>query len=152
MEQRECPKCKILKDLSFFHKHKDRNIQTYCKECRKKIDKECWIKFSKNPEKMEKKKQYKDFRKQEARKYIFEYLKYHPCIDCGIADPIVLTFDHLNNKKFDIGAASGGKFPLNALKEEIEKCVVRCSNCHLRKTSKDFNYFKYKLSLNKNEI
>jgi hypothetical protein len=31
---------------------------------------------------------------------------------------------------------------LNQVKNEIEKCDVRCANCHRRKTAKDFNWYK----------
>jgi len=26
--------------------------------------------------------------------------------------------------------------------EEINKCVIRCSNCHRKKTAKDFSWYK----------
>jgi hypothetical protein len=53
---------------------------------------------------------------------------------------VVLTFDHLGDKLFSISSRIGcGNLP--KLIEEIGKCVVRCANCHMRKTAKDFNWY-----------
>jgi len=75
------------------------------------------------------------------RKYILKYLSTHSCVDCGENDPIVLEFDHTENKKFDI-AFLKRDHSLNDLKAEINKCVVRCSNCHKRKTAKEYGWYK----------
>jgi hypothetical protein len=74
--------------------------------------------------------------------FVKEYLLCHPCVDCGEADIIVLEFDHRNreDKKYCIGRTTN--FSLNTLKREIEKCDVRCANCHRRKTFKDLGWSK----------
>ena len=66
--------------------------------------------------------------------------KYTHCIDCGESDPIVLDFDHQLDKKFCISRYRG--HGIKALEGEIAKCVVRCSNCHRRKTAKDFGWYE----------
>lgn len=76
------------------------------------------------------------------RKYIWNYLKSHPCIDCGVNDPIVLEFDHVTNKSMSITHAASNVVSMKTLKEEIKKCVVRCANCHRRKTSYQLNWYK----------
>ncbi len=35
---------------------------------------------------------------------------------------------------------------LDAIKEEVKKCVVRCANCHRRKTAKEIGYWKFKMT------
>ena len=55
------------------------------------------------------------------------------CIDCGEEDYRLLEFDHQKkNKKFNVGSSMGYK--LENVKEEIRKCVLRCINCHHKKT------------------
>jgi hypothetical protein len=76
---------------------------------------------------------------EQIRSYIAGYLSRHPCLDCGEADPIVLEFDHRNrpDKKFNIGDAARKRFSLAKVVSEIDKCDVRCANCHRRKTFKE---------------
>lgn len=64
------------------------------------------------------------------------------CIDCGFnAHLAALDFDHLNpeEKKFTIGPKLSQyifekKGTMEELFEEVEKCVIRCANCHRIKT------------------
>lgn len=136
---KNCSKCHVKKEENCFHKSKSRGFQSVCKLCRKEIDKQYWKSRSLNEEKMQDKKNYLANRRNEFRKFIYEYVSTHPCVDCSENDPIVLTFDHLFDKKFNISDASNGSVSMDSLKSEIEKCEVRCANCHLRKTAKDFN-------------
>lgn len=67
---------------------------------------------------------------------VHEYLLGHPCTDCGEADPVVLDFDHVVGDKIDsISDMVRRGFSWVAIAEEIEKCEVRCSNCHRRRTA-----------------
>jgi hypothetical protein len=67
--------------------------------------------------------------------YLIEFLKTHPCVDCGETDPLVLEFDHLVDKAFDIGAAIPYR-RWQSILDEIAKCEVVCANCHRRRTSR----------------
>ena len=71
----------------------------------------------------------------DRRAFIFDYLSSHPCIDCGISDPVVLEFDHRDPgaKTDDVCRLIPGAALIN-LQAEIAKCDVRCGNCHRRKT------------------
>lgn len=55
------------------------------------------------------------------------------CVDCGYNQhPAGLDFDHVTGDKcFEISKV---KRSLEKLKEEIDKCVVRCAICHRIKT------------------
>ncbi len=73
---------------------------------------------------------------ERVRNYIAAFLAENPCADCGESDLIVLEFDHRDSsaKDFAIGNANSLNMSLNRVKIEIEKCDVRCANCHRRKT------------------
>lgn len=76
--------------------------------------------------------------------FIFQYLKEHPCIDCGENDPIVLDFDHVKDKKVNnVSTMAHDLRPLDIIKDEISKCEIRCSNCHRKKTAKEQNWYHY---------
>jgi hypothetical protein len=67
---------------------------------------------------------------------VLEYKLAHPCVDCGEADPIVLEFDHRPGT-LKCFAVSMGRYMARALVlKEMEKCDVRCANCHRRMTVK----------------
>jgi hypothetical protein len=66
--------------------------------------------------------------------WLLEYFKAHPCSDCGETDPVVLEFDHLRDKAFDVAQALPYRNWAGIL-AEIEKCVVVCANCHRRRTA-----------------
>lgn len=72
---------------------------------------------------------------------LLKYFEAHPCIDCGEKDPVVLEFDHLEQKDFSISILRRRRNWISVLKE-INKCVVRCANCHKRKTAKQFGWWK----------
>jgi hypothetical protein len=76
--------------------------------------------------------------------YVISYLLTHPCVDCGEADPVVLTFDHRDpkEKKQNVSLMIANGYALNTLIAEIKKCDVRCANCHRRKTAKQFGWWK----------
>ena len=68
---------------------------------------------------------------QVARLYVERYLSENPCVDCGYSDLRALEFDHVHGKKwFEISLGINRGFPLAKIMEEIEKCEVRCANCH----------------------
>lgn len=74
------------------------------------------------------------------KNYVREYLSTHPCVDCGEKDVIVLEFDHVRGEKSsDISRAVNAGWSLERIKQEIEKCEVRCANCHRRITHKRNN-------------
>jgi hypothetical protein len=74
---------------------------------------------------------WRDEYNKRNREYINNYLSDHPCVDCGNNDLRVLEFDHVRGEKEDnIGNASQKSWSIEKLQKEIEKCEVRCANCH----------------------
>lgn len=68
-------------------------------------------------------------------RYVYSHLKSQGCVDCHIRDLRVLEFDHIYaSKKEHISRMTRGKWTLKDIAEEIEKCCVRCVNCHRKKT------------------
>ena len=76
--------------------------------------------------------------------YLMDYLRTHPCVDCGETDPIVLQFDHRDGtaKVGPVGVMVN-RASWAALFAEIDKCDVRCANCHRLRTAQQFNWSKW---------
>jgi len=68
------------------------------------------------------------------KKFLKKHLSKHPCVDCGEPDIIVLDFDHVRGvKKKSVSTLARNCASLRTLQEEIDKCDIRCANCHRRK-------------------
>ena len=118
---RRCYKCKLHKELEHFVVQKSRPLG------RKYICKICSNQIKRNTNKDNVSKLYK-------------YLLNHPCVDCGASDPLVLQFDHQEDKKENVSKLAGNR-SWTAVENEIKKCVVRCANCHQKKTAQDGNFY-----------
>ena len=82
-------------------------------------------------------------RGEEIKTSIIEYLSSHPCVDCEENDIIVLEFDHVRGKKlYNISDMVARDFSWKSIQKEIEKCDIRCANCHKRRTAQMFSYYK----------
>jgi hypothetical protein len=123
---KRCKKCQIQYPLEDFLQVGSR-LHARCHNCRKETQREY----------------YRNAR-QDIKAWIYDYLLDHACIDCGEGDPMRLTFDHRDNKHFDLGKAFIGKAKdLETIQREIAKCDVRCANCHTVKTHIEKNTWKY---------
>lgn len=71
--------------------------------------------------------------KIKSMQFVWDYLKEHPCVDCKESNPIVLEFDHLDDKVYQISDMLKDNHGIDSIKLEIEKCEVRCANCHRKK-------------------
>lgn len=136
---KQCSKCYKSKPLNSFSKSR-----SSCKEC----DKSAWKKWYSNPENrkkhIENAKRFIPRTREGVKLFIIEYLKQHPCIDCGETDVVVLDFDHRDNKTVGISVMTYKNYGRERIKKEIDKCDVRCANCHRRKTAKEQGWFKLK--------
>lgn len=58
-----------------------------------------------------------------------------PCVDCGVIyPPYVLDFDHVTGEKIDRVSRLVQTSSIERIQEEIDKCVLRCANCHRERT------------------
>jgi hypothetical protein len=137
MTTRICPGCNEPKDLEkdFGWYIKGIKRQSRCYVCRSK---ERSQRYEKNKEKeLEYKYERQDRKREEARKYVWDYLSNQKCIDCGEYDPLVLTFDHVRGtKKMNVSQMVNQGYSFQAIQDEMNKCEVVCASCHLRREKK----------------
>jgi len=140
---KKCIKCEKIKQLDSFYKRNDRKdrYSSSCIECQRKYLKEH---YHKNIKYYKAKARKNDINAIEQRfHFLVDYLKNNPCVDCGEGDIVVLQFDHVRGKKFrNISMMLHRKMSWEKILLEIKKCEVRCSNCHVRKTARQFNWKK----------
>lgn len=74
--------------------------------------------------------------------FLVDFLRTHPCVDCGQADPVVLDFDHVGQKTAGVVQLAGRECAISALELEIGQCEVRCANCHRRRTIIEQGHFR----------
>lgn len=72
--------------------------------------------------------------KQILKRKLAEIKEASGCTDCGITNHIMLDFDHLKDKKYNISRMIHDGFSWAAIKKEIAKCEVVCANCHRLRT------------------
>jgi hypothetical protein len=82
---------------------------------------------------------------QRRTAYLLAFFVEHPCIDCGETDPVVLEFDHLSDKCFDVGQALPYR-NWEAILAEIRKCDVVCANCHRRRTARRGDHLRARMT------
>lgn len=132
MSTRICTKCGLSKDDSEYA-WSIRGVKKHsaCNSCRAFERKDYYRRNKERELKYKAKRQVA--KREEARHFVFAYLRDHPCVDCGESDPMVLTFDHVTGrKKMDISQMVNQGYSFDAIRNEIEKCEVRCANCHMR--------------------
>lgn len=138
---RECARCKQLKSEEEFNfKNKSKGIKQYeCKNCSRHYLRSH---YAKNRKYYLDKAYKRNLRiRKEIRSYVWLYLSKNPCVDCGEADPVVLEFDHIADKTENVSMMNRN-YNLSKVKSEIEKCKVRCANCHRRKTALELGWNK----------
>jgi hypothetical protein len=75
--------------------------------------------------------------KRAAAELVYEFLKGHPCAECGERDILVLEFNHLDPavKSANICDLIRSCTSASGIQAEIAKCEVLCANCHQRRTT-----------------
>lgn len=126
MGKQTCSICKneYPSTLEYFGKHKTRGLDTYCKTCRREhnkfnyyANKELWNATSRKNKKLQRE------RINELKDLLF-------CLKCKENRNHLLDFHHVDPTKKDFQISQGERYGWKRIKEEIDKCVVLCSNCH----------------------
>tara|TARA_Y100000401_G_C8325351_1_gene227858 strand:+ start:3772 stop:4248 length:477 start_codon:yes stop_codon:yes gene_type:complete len=140
---KRCFNCKKTKPINKFNKNVDKKDgrQYRCVPCQHKYH-STW--YQRNKERIKKENKAKKKRRKILHwTRIVERYYRKGCVDCGIKNVKLLEFDHVKgNKKNGVGTMVAENYGWKAIKKEIEKCEVRCRNCHRLKTWKQFNWHK----------
>ena len=126
-----CTKCNVLKPIEQFSlkKGKPRSI---CKPCNNSY---FYTWYGKNkPTQAIRLAANRRKNKQALQTFVVNYLKSHPCVDCGLDNILVLEFDHIHGKRENVSHLMRQGCTVKRIKEEIQLCEVRCCNCHRIKT------------------
>ena len=142
METKICSKCgddKSIKDFAFRDQETNKR-HSACRGC---------TRIASNDHYKQNSRYYKDKAKArdkvvriENLQFVMDYLKEHPCVDCGEKDPLVLEFDHIKDKFKNVSRLVSERTSLDKIKKEITKCEIRCANCHRRKTVVQLGWYK----------
>lgn len=109
-----------------FDKYLIKNNKYYCNSCNTIVDSKD-VYNNTNPHRIRQCK--KCSRNKRLKKYNFAAsFKTVGCCVCGEKDVACLDFHHLSNKTTQVSWMQSNSY--KAIKEEIDKCVVLCSNCH----------------------
>lgn len=110
------------------------------KEAKRKYNKEYYKKWYAKPENRKKAIRNAAISKKIYAKrnydYITEYKSQHPCMHCDENNPVCLSFHHKDgtNKEANISDMCHRCFSIKRIREEIDKCIVLCHNCHAMET------------------
>ena len=143
IETKRCYDCGLLKPIEefAFHNNSTGTRQARCRVCHAKYRHEHYVRNRDRYIRQEvaRIRGYRD----ENRLLIREYLRAHPCVDCGESDIVVLDFDHRDPaaKTHNVILLAMHK-PWTRVLLEIAKCDVRCANCHRRKTANERGHYR----------
>jgi hypothetical protein len=127
---KECNRCHIVKDdneFAFRNKTKG-TLQPYCKECKREIDKELYV--SNHLDRKRKIRNRQNKIKINLKELLTDIKKKSKCAICGESRWWVLDFHHIRDKKFEVSSLPKRGCSLKMFKEEIDKCIIICANCH----------------------
>lgn len=158
-----CKLLKLFEEFNSDLSHKDK-MSSRCKECiepyskqyrenhkgenaeRNRIWRETNIEYL-----LEQGRKYREGHKEELREYAINFraqrafeiktliheIKNMPCIDClEYYSSYVMDFDHIDpkTKKGNVSKMAGKTHKIEDIIDEMNKCEIRCANCHRDKT------------------
>lgn len=109
-KNKTCPSCKKEKLLTeFYSRRKNKEPSSYCKDC---TNSQAVI------------------RQRKTKQQCIEY-KGGKCSICGYSkSSAALDFHHINPAEKDFQIAKFRSRSFSKIKEELDKCILICSNCH----------------------
>ena len=133
-KMRKCGRCGELKPMSQFAWRRKQKGQrdSMCAPCRSAYGREHYL--ANRQKYIDGEARRKRARAEIRTRYLLGYFRTHPCADCGETDPIVLEFDHLGEKRFEVTNQFASRNWQEIL-DEMAKCDVVCANCHRRRTA-----------------
>jgi hypothetical protein len=138
-----CSTCQETKHLNCFNimRRARDGRQARCRDCCK-----AWYVANSTEQKAAVAARNKRYRKV-SREWITAYLLSHPCVDCGENDIRCLEFDHRpgSDKHKEIAVLLRQSASVEKIEREIEKCDVRCANCHRRRTAERGNFWRQRV-------
>ena len=135
---RHCPRCDETRPLGEFNRMKDGH-QGWCRSC--------FSSYFRARGKLHREQTRASRRRRavEAAAFIDDYLAARRCTDCGLADPEILEFDHVGEKRREITVMVGRGQSVKWLREELKHCQVVCVNCHRLRTAQLQNSWRANL-------
>lgn len=127
---KECNRCHIVKeDSEFAFRNKAKGkLQPYCKECKREIDKELYT--TNHSDRRRKIRNRQNKVQTNLKELLTDIKKKSKCTICGESRWWVLDFHHIRDKRFEVSSLARRGCSLETFKEEIDKCIVVCANCH----------------------
>ena len=117
--------CKTCGDEFSHHKERKQCFKCLPLKKRKELTEQ-----EKLEKKKEKGRQSVKKRRKKIKEMAIEY-KGGKCQRCGYDKYIgALEFHHIDEKEKDFGISDGKTRSWESIKEELDKCILVCSNCH----------------------
>lgn len=138
---KKCKTCNKWLEDELFPMRENNRRRPHCNECSAKKRKREY--YTDRTKRVAQNRANKLARRAVLTEYTYNYLLNNPCVDCGESNPMLLEFDHLHSKKYNISEILWQILALDTLKNEIDKCEVRCANCHRKKTAREFLWWSY---------
>src|SRR5690349_21083042 len=104
--QKRCSRCGQTKDVrEFSFKSRVRGLlHSFCRPCHKVWNRSHYERHRATY--ITSARRNSSIYQAESLRRVLEYLREHPCVDCGESDPVVLDFDHRDRstKRLPVGA------------------------------------------------
>jgi hypothetical protein len=130
--EKTCARCGESKPTTAYTVSSVGKVDCYCRPCRAEYGREHYEKHRRRY--ITQARRRKDAVRAENYRQLIRYLREHPCVDCGEDDVLVLEFDHVSGKAYNIARGLSHRWWADVL-TEIAKCEVVCANCHRRRTA-----------------